>query len=111
MTDKALRKALSQQSKQMSTRLPSNFAYNTLRRIERERQVSERREQVAATITIAACCILGVGSMIFFYGDALLKGLASMAQQQEAFSMIPGIIFCCLFFAVFNLFLRRRFSC
>ena len=63
--DKALREALRQQSEQ-HMRLPSNFAYTTMRRIERERQTEEKREKLAAVITIAACCLLGVGTMAYF---------------------------------------------
>ena len=61
--DKALREALRQQSGQ-HMRLPSNFAYTTMRRIERERQTEEKREKLAAVITIAACCLLGVGTVV-----------------------------------------------
>ena len=110
MTDKALREALSKQMEQTSLRLPSNFAYNTMRRIERERKISERREQVAAVIIIAVCCLLGVGTIIYFYADALLNAVTSLAQQREAFSILPGMLFCCLFLAAFNIFLRRRFT-
>lgn len=42
--DKALREALRQQSEQ-HMRLPSNFTYATMRRIERERQTEEKREK------------------------------------------------------------------
>lgn len=109
MNDKALREALRQQSDQTPRHLPSNFAFNTLRRIERERRVRERRETVIAAITITACCLLGFGTIIYFYGHALLDSLAAMTRQSEAFSILPGMAFCCMFFAALNYFLRRRF--
>ena len=66
MKDGALREALRQQSEQRPMRLPSNFAYNTMRRIEKEQQAREWQKGVAATITIVACCLLGAGVMVFF---------------------------------------------
>ena len=109
MTDRALHEALRQQSDQKTMHLPSNFAYNTMRRIEKEQQAREWREKVVATITIAACCLLGIGAMAFFYGEALLRGFRTMLQQQEGISLLPGITFCFLFLATLNFFLRRHF--
>ena len=107
--DKALREALRRQSEQ-HMRLPSNFAYTTMRRIERERQAQEKHEKLAAVITIAACCLLGVGTMAYFYGEVLLDSLSSMLQQHEGFDVLPGLTFCCLFFALLNAYLRKRFA-
>ena len=110
MKDSALHKALRQQSEQKTTHLPSNFAYNTMRRIEKEQRAYEWREKVVATITIVACCLLGICAMAFFYGEALLKGFKSMLQQQEGISLLPGVAFCFLFLATLNYFLRRHFA-
>ena len=110
MKDSALHKALRQQSEQRTTHLPSNFAYNTMQRIEKEQQARELRESVVATITIAACCLLGIGAMAFFYGEALLRGFRSMLQQQEGISLLPGMVFCFLFLATLNFFLHRHFA-
>lgn len=109
MTDRALHEALRQQSEQKTMHLPSNFAYNTMRRIEREQQAREWRERLAAVITIAACCLLGVGAMIFYYGEALLISFRSMIQQKEGISLLPGVAFCFLFLATLNFLLRRHF--
>ena len=109
MKDGALREALRQQSEQRPMHLPSNFAYNTMRRIEKERQAREWQEGVAATITIVACCLLGAGVMVFFYGEALLRGFISMLQHQEGISLLPGMAFCFLFLAILNYFLRRHY--
>ena len=110
MNDKALYEALRQQSVQTSRQLPSNFAFNTLRRIERERQVRERHEKIVAVITVAACSLFGFGAITYYYGDTLLHGLASMTQHSESYGILPGLAFCCLFLAVFNSFLRRKFA-
>ena len=110
MTDRALHEALRQQSEQKKMHLPSNFAYNTMRRIEREQQAREWRERLAAVITIAACCLLGVGAMIFYYGETLLSSFKSVIQQQEGISLLPGTAFCFLFLATLNFFLRRHYA-
>jgi len=110
MKDRALHEALRQQSEQKTMHLPSNFAYNTMRRIEKEQQVHEWKEKVIATITITACCLLGVGVMIFYYGEVLLISFRSMLQQQEGISLLPGTAFCFLFLATLNFFLRRHYA-
>ena len=45
--------------------------------------------------------------MAYFYGEALLGGLSSMLQQHEGFDVLPGLTFCCLFFALFNTYLEH----
>lgn len=109
MKDRALQEALRQQSEQRPMRLSSNFAYNTMRRIEKEQQAREWQERVVVTITIVVSFLLGVGVMVFFYGEALLRGVRSMIQQQEGISLLPGMTFCLLFFATLNYFLHRHY--
>ena len=64
--------ALRQQSEQRPKRLPSNFAYNTMRRIEKEQQAREWRERVVVTIAIVVSFLLGVGIMVFFYIENII---------------------------------------
>ena len=109
MKDRALQEALRQQSEQRPMRLPSNFAFNTMRRIEKEQQAREWQERVVVTITIVASFLLGVGVMVFFYGEALLRGIKTMLQQQEGISLLPGMTFCFLFLATLNYFLHRHY--
>lgn len=110
MTDRALHEALRQKAEQEPLHLPSNFAYTTMRRIQQEQRVRERQERVTAAVTIAVCCLLGIGGIIYFYGEALLRGCRAMVQQSEGFSMVPGIAFCFCFLATLNYFLHRHFS-
>ena len=91
-------------------KLPSNFAYVTLRRIERERIARERRERVIALFTVAACLLLGLAAIGYFYGAALLAAFQTMTHQSESFGLIPAIAFCFLFFALLNHYLRRRYA-
>ena len=104
--DTALRQALTPKE---PLKLPSNFAHVTLRRIERERLARERRERVIALVTVAACLLLGLAVIGYFYGAALLAALQTMLRQSESFSLIPAIAFCCIFFVLLNHYLRRRY--
>lgn len=105
--DSALRRALTPEE---PLQLPSNFAYLTLRRIERERQARERRERLVAIVTIAASLLLGLAAIGYFYGGALLDAFLAVARQPEPFSLIPAVVFCSLFFALLNHYLRRHFA-
>ena len=91
-------------------KLPSNFAHVTLRRIERERLARERRERVVALVTVAACLLLGLAAIGYFYGAALLAAFQTMFHQSESFGLFPAIAFCFLFFALLNHYLRRRYA-
>ena len=91
-------------------KLPSNFAHVTLRRIERERQARERREHIAAIATTVSCLVLGLSVIGYFYGAALLAAFQTMTRQSESVSLIPAIAFCCIFFALLNRYLRRRYA-
>lgn len=111
MTDKALREALRQQvEKQTSMRLPSNFAYNTLQRITCEQKVRERKEKIAAILTIAACTILGIVVIVWFYGTALKSAIIVMYHQPEGIALLPAMTFCAVFFTLLNLYLRRKYT-
>lgn len=111
MTDKALREALRQQvEKQTSMRLPSNFAYNTLQRITCEQKVRERKEKIAAILTIAACTILGIVVIVWFYGTALKSAIMVMYHQPEGIALLPAMTFCAVFFTLLNQYLRRKYT-
>lgn len=107
LRDSALRQALTPKE---PLKLPSNFAHTTLRRIERERLERERRECVFALVTVAACLLLGLAAIGFFYGAVLLTAFQTMSRQSESFTFIPAIAFCFLFFALLNHYLRRRYT-
>lgn len=110
MTDSALRKALRQQEEQNGRQLPTNFAFKTMKRIERECHEQEHREKTMAGIVMVACCLLGVGVMVFFFGQQLLNIFLSLIPQGEAFGIVPGMAFCFVFFALLNAYLRRSNS-
>ena len=105
--DTALRQALTPTE---PLKLSSNFAHVTLRRIEHERLVRERRERIVALVTVTACLLLGIAAIGFFYGAALLSAFQTMFRQSESFGLIPAIAFCFLFFALLNHYLRRHYA-
>ncbi|MBR6320365.1 MAG: hypothetical protein IKR50_08000 [Prevotella sp.] len=107
LKDTALRQALAPNE---PLKLPSNFAHLTLCRIERERKAHERREHIFAIATVAACLLLGCAVIGYFYGASLLAALQVMARQSESYSLVPGIAFCCIFFALLNHYLRRKYA-
>ena len=76
--DTALRQALTPTE---PLKLSSNFAHVTLRRIERERLVRERRERIVALVTVTACLLLGIAAIGFFYGAALLSAFQTMCHR------------------------------
>ena len=109
MKDNALRTALRQQAEQTDKRLPSNFAYNTLRRIEREKKTREHKEQVAMACAIVIVTLMGLSALLYYYGEPLLDSLLSMSRQTEALDMLPALTFCAVFLTVTNIILRRKF--
>lgn len=109
MTHRALYEALRQQEEQTSLRLPSNFAYTTMRRIEKEQRARKCRERLVAAVTITACCLLGVGTLLYYYSVPLLQGFQIMMLQHESLSLLPGMVFCFLFLTALNIFLHRHF--
>ena len=109
MKDNALRTALRQQTEQTNRRLPANFAYNTLRRIEREQKAREHKEQIAMACAIVIVALMGLSALLYFYGETLLGSLLSMSRQTEAAGMLPALTFCAVFLTVTNIILRRKF--
>ena len=105
--DSALRQALTSAE---PLKLSSNFAHVTLRRIERERLASERREHVIALATVTVCLLLGLAAIAYIYGAVLLTAFQTMLCQSESFGLVPAIAFCFLFFALLNHYLRRKYA-
>ena len=49
------------------------------------------------------------GKKIPVPGETILGGLSSMIQQREGIAILPGMTFCCLFLAILNAYLRKKF--
>lgn len=113
-TDKGIRKAL-RGSPQL--RLPSNFTYLTLRRIEEEQCRRERLHEKWLFIAMVATCCLMVGGLAFagcwFYGEELADGLhqtADWLQQLLSNGLTLPLLLPLPLLWVFNRVLKRKFE-
>ena len=104
--DQALRQALVPIEPK---RLPSNFAYTTMRRIRQEQHEAEHRQHIAAVVSIVVVCLLGFGALIYFFGGVLWESFASVFSQPDAAVLSLCSLFCLTFFALLNRWLSHRF--
>ena len=102
----ALRKALAERER---PRLPSNFAYTTMRRIRQERQKSERRQQIAAFCCVMSVTILSLGGLAYAFGPVIWHALVAMSKRPDALSLALPTLFCLTFFALLNHLLSRHY--
>ncbi len=80
LEDKGLRKAVGK----TSYRLPSNFAYQTMRKVEQEVRLREkRREQISFFFVIAfsICAIVGCGFVVEIFYDNILTHLTQNLME------------------------------
>ena len=105
--DRILRQALAPTE---SRRLPSNFAFTTMRRIRQEQRRAERRRRIGAIACVVAVTLLGIGSLVVLFGNILWQAFLNSVSQPGASSLILPTLFCLAFFAVLNRWLSRRFG-
>lgn len=113
-TDKGIRKALGS-SPQL--RLPSNFTYRTLRRIEEEQRRREHAQEKWLFVAMVATCCLMVGGLVFagcwFYGEPLKEGLRHTTDWLQLLLnngfTLPLLLSLPLLW-VFNQVLKRKFE-
>ncbi len=91
-------------------RLPSNFAFTTMRRIRQEQRRAERRRRIGAIACVVAVTLLGIGSLVVLFGNILWQAFLNSVRQPGASSLILPTLFCLAFFAVLNRWLSRRFG-
>ena len=101
-----LRQALTPQEKPS---LPSNFAYTTMRRIRKEQQKSERRQRIVAVCCVLAVTILGIGGLVYMFGQAVWQSIVTMSKRPEDLSLALPTLFCLAFFALLNRWLARHY--
>ena len=106
INNNVLRQALAPQEK---PGLPSNFAYTTMRRIRREQRESQRRQQLAAFLIVAAVAALGIGGLVYMFGPAIWQSLVAMSKRPEDLSLALPTLFCLAFFALLNRWLARHY--
>lgn len=100
--DDALRQAISQATEQ-PMRLPSNFAYQTLQRVHRERQARESRKRRLSIAAVVAVALLGTGTILYLFGQAIVTAL-----RESSWTILPTL-FCMSFLVVLNNILHRWF--
>lgn len=116
LKDKGLRKATRQQA---TFRLPSNFVYRTMQKVDEAVLLREKRtERRMLWSTIAASLFLIVASLAclsIFFGDAIRELTESTAAQMEhaAFLLpIPCLLFAglVLILLYFDKWMRRMYD-
>ena len=103
---RALRQALAARERPS---LPSNFAYTTMRRIRLERQKSERRQRIVAFLTVASVVVLGIGGLVYMFGQAIWQSMVAISKRPEDLSLALPTLFCLTFFALLNRWLARHY--
>lgn len=103
---RALRQALAARERPS---LPSNFAYTTMRRIRLERQKSERRQRIVAICCVVAVTILGIGGLVYMFGQAIWQSMVALSKRPEDLSLALPTLFCLTFFALLNRWLARHY--
>lgn len=112
--DNAIRQALAPhphtvKNEGSTARLSSNFAYVTLRRIQKEQQQAERRQQRLAVAMVVGAALLGIGMLIYFCGETLWQSARMVAQQKDSMGLIVPTLFCLTFFALLNHWLAKHY--
>ena len=103
---RALRQALAARERPS---LPSNFAYTTMRRIRLERQKSERRQRIVAFLTVASVVVLGIGGLVYMFGQAIWQSMVAISKRPEDLSLALPTLFCLAFFALLNRWLAQHY--
>ena len=103
---RALRQALAARERPS---LPSNFAYTTMRRIYLERQKSERRQRIVAFLTVASVVVLGIGGLVYMFGQAIWQSIVAISKRPEDLSLALPTLFCLAFFALLNRWLAQHY--
>ena len=83
INNKVLLRALEPQERPS---LPSNFAYTTMRRIRLERQKSERRQRIVGVCCVLAVTILGIGGLVYMFGQAIWQSMVAISKRPEDLS-------------------------
>ena len=104
--DRALMQALAPKE---TKRLPSNFPYLTMRRIQEEQRLEERRQKRLAVVSIIVVTLAGIAALLYFIGDVLWHSMASIFRQPDAFALVLPTLFCLVFFALVNHWLSRQY--
>ena len=106
INNKVLLRALEPQERRS---LPSNFAYTTMRWIRLEREKSERRQRIVAFLTVASVVVLGIGGLVYMFGQAIWQSMVALSKRPEDLSLALPTLFCLAFFALLNHWLAQHY--
>lgn len=112
--DKGLKRALTEDN---GFRLPSNFAYRTMRKVEEAMRIREKRLErrtllavIAASICLAGCCAAG---LILYFGDTLREVFSRLGAAEASPVQIPSfylpVLIAIPLFLCFDRWMRKRY--
>lgn len=113
--DKGLKRAVKEDN---GFRLPSNFAYSTMRKVEEAIRLREKRSErrtlfatIVASALLIGCCVAG---LTIYFGDTIKEAFTPTAALHTTPIQIPA--FCVLIFVtipllvLFDRWMRRRYD-
>ena len=111
--DKGLKKAVKEQ---YSFKLPSNFAYCTMQKVEEDIRLREKKTErrtlwatIIAALLLTGCCIAG---LIIYFGDSIRKAFDPASVEIEK-PEIPSFYFLLLIaiplFLWFDRWMRKQY--
>lgn len=80
-----------------------------MRRIRLEREKSERRQRIVAFLTVASVVVLGIGGLVYMFGQAIWQSMVAISKRPEDLSLALPTLFCLAFFALLNHWLARHY--
>ena len=112
--DKGLKRAIKEEN---GFRLPSNFAYRTMRKVEEAIRLREKKSErrtlfatITASIFLMGCCIAG---LIIYFGDTIREAFTRTEMVETEQIQIPS--FCPPppppppLFVLFDRWMRKRY--
>ena len=108
--DKGLKRAVKEEN---GFRLPSNFAYRTMRKVEeaiRLREKKSERRTLFASVFLVGCCIAGLAT---YFGDVIREAFTPTANLKPDNIQIPAfwvlILITIPLFVLFDRWMRKRY--
>ena len=80
-----------------------------MRRIHLKRQKSERRQRIVAFLTVVSVVVLGIGGLVYMFGQAIWQSMVTISKRPEDLSLALPTLFCLAFFALLNRWLARHY--
>ena len=80
-----------------------------MRRIRLEREKNERRQRIVAVCCVLAVTILGIGGLVYMFGQAIWQSIVALSKRPEDLSLALPTLFCLAFFALLNRWLAQHY--